>query len=337
MNGFISRMIARHIAPLNNIVPRLPGKFENGKNGIFQNKSEINADATTFMNRNEQIKNEPINHEAKEKKSDSAFVPQKTISEPLAEMQFDNSNAEPVTSIKLFKNEIEETNILSAEGSNVTAEMINNKPNGQQQNAKQSDNVFLPLQKIKDQLVETHEEFTNLGTTNSFKPAPDQKSLLIPNNFSLIQNKVIPEHINDIKPLIISKINEGDNTRQAPDMEDSSLKNISQINYNSVPVTSGTPTLIEASENGENKAQRLVVPMTTHYSSLTPPSKKQPDIPSFFSSNEANLQPIIKVHIGRIEIKAVNEQPQQSSHTKSNVRKPEMSLNDYLKKRNAGQ
>jgi hypothetical protein len=54
------------------------------------------------------------------------------------------------------------------------------------------------------------------------------------------------------------------------------------------------------------------------------------------TSTEGNQQPVIKVHIGRIEIKAINQPPSNDTQTKkSNVNKPAMSLDDYLKKRNA--
>jgi hypothetical protein len=59
------------------------------------------------------------------------------------------------------------------------------------------------------------------------------------------------------------------------------------------------------------------------------------DSKALLSSSGNNSQPDIKVHIGRIEIKAIHEPTSKEVPTKnSNSRKPAMSLDEYLKKRN---
>ena len=88
---------------------------------------------------------------------------------------------------------------------------------------------------------------------------------------------------------------------------------------------------IEKSENiKESTSLQIPQPLFTTSSSL------QPNVTVPLITGEANHQPVIKVHIGRIEVKAINQPPATDGQTKkSNVNKPTMSLDDYLKKRNA--
>jgi len=61
-----------------------------------------------------------------------------------------------------------------------------------------------------------------------------------------------------------------------------------------------------------------------------------PNIVAPLNTGGANQQPIIKVHIGKIEIKAINQPSSNEVRSKStNAHKPAMTLDDYLKKRNA--
>src|SRR5690349_17764349 len=88
MNGFISRLIARHANPQNSIVPRLPGKFENA-GSVIQNTYKTNNDATGMVNGDEHLSSTTIVndkkniHQTKVKSSDRVALTQQKIQEQI--------------------------------------------------------------------------------------------------------------------------------------------------------------------------------------------------------------------------------------------------------------
>jgi hypothetical protein len=249
MKGFISRMTARHANPQNNIVPRLPGKFE-GAGSLFNNLSD----------------NEVAG-------SGNAITRQKNVYKNVSAANENNDK------------DITDENKASATKTNNQAAHIFTMPLAGSETSEQ------------DSFIIQNEDATPIAAREN----NDDK------------------HANDFRSSVNIEYGE-----RSPAGEKSALVSSSSLTF----ITSG---IKQKKENIQEP-----IPSPDIKPLFTTSSKQHPDVPAYFISGEANQQSVIKVHIGRIEIKAVNQQPPNEENTKStSVRKPKMSLDDYLKKRNA--
>ncbi len=95
-------------------------------------------------------------------------------------------------------------------------------------------------------------------------------------------------------------------------------------------------------ENSELVHSRLIVPRDEGFSTADPPSAIRPLQPEhsparspYPAEGEPDAPPVVKVTIGRIEVRAVTPNPPKPRPA-APVRRPSLSLGDYLKRRGGG-
>ena len=266
MTGFISRIISRHAHPQNNIVPRLPGRFESAA-GVTQNLFENdfgNSDIGSTANPDNIGNNRHIRH-----------------TQDKAHESIDPAN---------------------------------------------EDNSAVLLDKNKASAVKVSN--TNLQTPSIPKPAAINKleRSVMPNEDVLVHQTIIPK---------LSTADNEHNSNTTVNDTPSHNYNIQEMNIiDNAAISAGSLQFIAPVTSKERSIKESTSLQIQQPLSATP--SLQPNITAPLISERANQQPVIKVHIGKIEIKAINQPSANEVRTKSsNANKPAMTLDDYLKKRNA--
>jgi hypothetical protein len=269
MNGFISHIINRHLGTENNIMPRVPGRFESF-NSFQQNAGEIKPLQSEEIETNSYQQTDRGNLKPLEKTGTNY-----------------GTNSSPFEALKVDKKDQEKSNFSMPD----KAVDVFKEPSHFKENVSG---------KIEPPIIEENRIF-NTTISNSTVASSDTK-----------------ENSNNISP----KPKE---------------TSISQIERNNSP-NIVSPFVVQNAERSytQKKGDHNENPVLPIQSSFVLQNIKDTSVHQhaiFPESAEQKAQPIIKVSIGRIEVRAaVSSAPEKKNS--NTAEKPTMSLDDYLKKRN---
>lgn len=295
MSSFIHKMISRHIAPSNNVRPRLRGRFEEVEAASGRITANGNAGITEEVIENTGIN---TNYDVSEGKNNQNIAKESLQNLP----DFTNKNYSEKGTEKNHqeyrKNSIEKP--FSEES-------------GDHKISKES--VLIP----PPSPTQSHQVFPE--KKKRMFPDESQKMLLnpiadLPNENKLLKNLQVDKQLSSA----MSDSNIRKNSNEANSTLEQEMENV----LSQLAMLNKEKTETESSNINHNNSL-----MGPHMNGKMP-NVKQSFEPVFTPPE----QPVIKVSIGRINIRAEIQKTAPTMRPKQPAAKPKMSLEDYLKKQN---
>ncbi len=295
MSSFINKIISRHLFPNDNVRPRLRSRFEGTE------QTPVKTAVTDEIGITETIPRKSVQHPNTDLKGNSDKW-------NTNESSLDNQSDFTIKSNTELRTEINEDSNLKVTHEKLFLDESN----------KTTASKIEPLISEPIPTLSTQESSKNLGNMSLEQPpyiSFDSKTELTSKNQN--QKKLSGEEQNTGKKFDFS-INEKTNSNDSVDEPE--IKNV----------------LLQLSEvQNESKIPQKSNELISNSLIGSSPSGNIPDLkPSFKPIFNTSQGPVIKVSIGRINIRAEVQKPTSRVKSKANISKPKMSLDEYLKKQN---